>query len=250
MTPSSAAGPLEGRVALVTGGAVRVGRSIALALARAGADVAIHYAHSADQARGAVDEVVSLGRRSVAIRADLTDPETSRQVVEATARSLGGLDLLVHSAANFLRRSLEQTDAAVWDEAMNLNARAGLLLAREAAPLLRARAGRIVFIADLAAYQQYRGYLAHSVSKAAIVALTRALAVELAPAIAVNAVAPGTVLPPEQMPAEELERIVRRIPAGRAGRPEDVASAVLFLATGPAYITGAVIPVDGGRLAV
>ena len=239
--------PLSGRVALVTGAAIRVGRSIALKLAEAGADVAVHYRSSKEDAERVAGEIRSLGRRSEALPADLSDPAQCSELVRSSARLLGGIDLLVHSAANFHRASLAETDARLWDSAMDVNARAGFLLAREAAPMLKERRGRVVLISDLLAAAPPRDYLAHAVSKSAVEGVTRALAVELAPEVSVNAVAPGAVLLPAWMTAEEAERIARKIPLRRIGSPEDVAETVLFLCAGPAFITGQVLRADGGE---
>jgi len=239
--------PLDGKLALVTGGGVRVGRAISVGLAEVGADVAIHYRRSRDEAERAALEVRSGGRRSVTIEGDLAQPEDCRRIVADAVGALGGLDFLVHSAANFQRASLEDTDETLWDSAMDVNARAGFLMAREAAPTLRARRGRIVLVSDFLAESPARNYLAHSVSKAAVEGLVRALAIALAPDVAVNGVAPGTVLPPEGTPAEEVERLARRLPAKRIGSTADVAATVVFLCAGPAFLTGQVIRVDGGR---
>jgi pteridine reductase len=238
---------LAGKTALVTGGGVRVGRAISVGLAAAGADVAIHYRRSRDEAESAALEVRFAGRRSVTIEGDLAQPEDCRRVVADAVGALGGLDFLVHSAANFHRVSLEDTDETLWDSAMDVNARAGFLLAREAAATLRARRGRIVLVSDFLAESPAKNYLAHSVSKAAVEGLVRALAIALAPDVAVNGVAPGTVLPPEGTSAEEVERLARRLPAKRIGAAEDVAATVVFLCAGSAFLTGQVIRVDGGR---
>jgi NAD(P)-dependent dehydrogenase (short-subunit alcohol dehydrogenase family) len=238
---------LAGKAALVTGGAVRVGRAIALALAGAGADVAVHHFSSGARAEETVGAIRALGRRALAIRADLGSPEECRRAVKEAVSGLGTLDLLVHSAANFHRASLAETDERLWDSAMNVNARAGFLLAREAAPMLRERRGRVVLISDFLARDPARHYLAHAVSKAAVEGLVRALAVELAPEVSVNGVAPGTVLVPEGTAPEEAEKLARRVPLRRNGAPEDVAQAVLFLCGGPAFITGQVLAVDGGK---
>ena len=239
--------PLSGKVALVTGGGVRVGRAISLGLAAAGADVAVHYRRSRADAETAAEEVRSAGRRSALIAGDLARPEDCRRVVAEAIAGLGGLDFLVHSAANFHRAPLEETDENLWDSAMDVNCRAGFLLAREAAATLRERRGRVVLISDFLAESPERNYFAHSVSKAAVEGLVRALAVALAPDVPVNGVAPGTVLPPEKTSAEEVERLARRLPAKRIGSAEDVAAAVVFLCSGPAFLTGQVIRVDGGR---
>lgn len=239
--------PLSGKIALVTGAGVRVGRSIALALGNAGADVVLHCRRSREEAEAAALQIEAAGRRAAVVEGDLARPEDCRRVVRESIAALGGLDFLVHSASDFHRASLEETDENLWDSAMDVNARAGLLMAREAAPTLAARRGRVILISDFLAESPARNYLAHSVSKAAVEGLVRSLAVELAPAVAVNGVAPGTVLPPEGTSAEEVERLARRVPAKRIGSAEDVAETVVFLCAGPAFLTGQVIRVDGGR---
>lgn len=239
--------PLDSKIALVTGGGIRVGRAIALALGAAGADVAVHYRGSREGAESAAAEIRAQGRRAVVVSGDLASPEDCRTVVSESAAALGGLDFLVHSASNFHRATLAETDEKLWDSSMDVNARAGLLLAREAAATLRERRGRVVLISDFLAETPARHYLAHSVSKAAVEGLVRALAVELAPEVAVNGVAPGTVLPPEGTTPEEVNRLARIVPARRIGSPEDVAATVVFLCAGPAFLTGQVIRVDGGR---
>jgi pteridine reductase len=239
--------PLAGKAALVTGGGVRVGRAISLGLAAAGADVAVHYRSSRSNAESAAVEIRAAGRRAGIVPGDLAHPEDCRRVVRDSLALLGSLDFLIHSAANFHRAPLEETDETLWDSAMDVNARAGFLLAREAAATLRERRGRIVVVSDFLAESPERNYFAHSVSKAAAEGLVRALAVALAPDVAVNGVAPGTVLPPEGTSPEDVERLARRLPAKRIGSAEDVAATVVFLCAGPAFLTGQVIRVDGGR---
>ena len=239
--------PLAGKTALVTGAGVRVGRAIALALAEAGADVAVHYRGSAGPAEDVARRIRRLGRRAATISADLSRPDDCRALVQAAARELGGVDLLVHSAASFHRESLEETDEAVWGRAMDLNARAGFLMAREAAADLRRRHGRVVLISDFIAETPLKNYLAHSVSKAAVEGLVRALAVELAPEVSVNGVAPGTVLVPDGTAPEVAARWADEALLRRNGDPEDVAATVVFLCAGPAFLTGQVLRVDGGK---
>lgn len=239
--------PLEGRRALVTGAGIRLGRAIALALGRAGADVAVHHRRSLDGAESTAAEIRASGRHAAVLAADLLDPSACRTLVRSAASALGGLDLLVHSAANFHRAPLAETDEAVWDDAMNLNARAALLLAREAAPLLRTGRGRVVLVSDLLAAFPVSGYVAHAASKAAVEGLVRALAIELAPEVSVNGVAPGTVLVPEGTPPDVAARWASDAPLERNGDPSDVAETVLFLCRGPAFITGQIVRVDGGK---
>src|SRR5262249_10224541 len=152
-------------------------------------DIALHYRSSAAEAARTASEIRALGRRAAELSADLAIPDECRDLVRAAATALNGIDFLVHSAASFERVPLEETDESVWDAALAVNARAGLLLAREAAPWLRARRGRVVLISDALARQPVRGYLAHSVSKAAVEGLVRSLALELAPEASVNGIA-------------------------------------------------------------
>jgi pteridine reductase len=238
---------LAGKTALVTGAAVRVGRAIALKLAEAGADIAVHYATSAGEAEAAAAEIRHLGRRAETVGARLERGAECRGLVERVLEVLGRLDLLVHSASNFHRATLAETDEGVWASSMDVNARAGLLLARAAAVELTARKGRIVLISDFLGRDPARNYLAHSVSKAAVEGLVRALAVELAPDVLVNGVAPGNVLVPEGTSPEEAARWASKVPLKRIGEPRDVAEAVLFLCAGPSFMTGHVLRVDGGK---
>ena len=239
--------PLDGKTALVTGAGIRVGRAIALTLAASGADVAVHYRSSKGQAEDVAGAIRGLGRRAAALPADLAAPEECVRLVREAASALGPLDLVIHSASNFHRAPLADTGADVWDSAMDVNARAGFLLVREAAPMLKARRGRVVLVSDFLARSPVRHYLAHAVSKAAVEGLVRALAIELAPEVLVNGVAPGTVLVPEGTTPEEAEKLARRVPLKRNGVPEDVAKTVLFLCAGPDFLTGQVIRVDGGQ---
>jgi pteridine reductase len=238
---------LVGKSALVTGAGIRLGRAVAIALAEAGADVAVHYRSSAAPAEETAAAIRRLGRRAVTLAADLADAAQCEKLARDAMTALGGLDVLVHSAANFHRASLRETDAALWDDAMHVNARAGMLLAREAAPTLAERQGRIVLISDLLATRPERNYVAHATSKAAVEGLVRALAVELAPHVRVNGVAPGTVLVPEGTPEATAARWARQAPLQRNGDPSDVAAAVLFFCTGPDFVTGQILCVDGGK---
>jgi pteridine reductase len=227
--------PRPAPVALVTGAGVRVGRAVALHLARRGWTVAAHY-RSHRPPRGLP-----------ALRADLAAADGPETLARAFRRRFGRLDLLVNSAAGFDERPLRRIDAAAFDAQMDLNARAPLLLVRALAPLLRRSGGSVVNVADVGGgLVPWRGYAAYAASKAALVRLTECLALELAPRVRVNAVAPGTVLFPEAYPAARRRALARRIPLGRAGTAADVAAAVLFLAGAP-FVTGAVLPVDGGR---
>jgi pteridine reductase len=237
-------------VALVTGGAVRIGRAIGGELARSGCDIVVHYHGSVREAKAAVAELRGLGVRAAAIRADLSRPAEIRGLFARALARMGRLDYLIGNAATFRKVPFARTDSRVWDAAMAVNARANFLLARAAAAELRKRRGRIVVITDLAARFAWRDYAAHGVSKAAAEAVVRVLARELAPFVSVNGVAPGTVLPPAGMARSDVDRLRRRIPMARIGSPSDVAEAVRFFCEGPAYVTGQILAVDGGRSTV
>jgi pteridine reductase len=225
----------RGRVALVTGAGVRVGNAIARDLARRGWRVAAHY--RTHRPRGF----------AAALQADLALADGPATLAAAFRARFGRLDLLVNGAATFDALGVEETDAAAFDALMGLNARAPLLLVKALLPLLRRSRGSVVNVADVGGgLVPWRGYAAYAASKAALVRLTECLALDLAPAVRVNAVAPGTVLWPERYPAAMRRTLTARIPLGRAGSPADVAAAIRFLADAP-FVTGAVIPVDGGR---
>jgi pteridine reductase len=223
------------KVALVTGAGVRVGLAVAQDLARHGWRVAAHYHAHAPPAP------------LVPLQADLAAPDGAALLAAAFRRRFRRLDLLVCSAASFEARPLDRIDAAAFDAQMDLNARAPLLLAGALAPLLRRCGGSIVNVADVGGgLVAWSGYAAYAASKAALVRLTECLALELAPEVRVNAVAPGTVLWPDRYPVSRRRALASRVPLRRAGSPDDVAQAVRYLA-GASYVTGVVLPVDGGR---
>jgi pteridine reductase len=238
---------LDGRIALVTGGAHRVGGALALALARAGSDVAIHYHSAESEAEATAAEVERLGRRALLLRADLSDAEAAGALPGEVARALGGLDVLVNSASLFESARLEDVTATAWDRVMAVNVRAPFLLTREAAPQLRAREGVIINIADLAGLQAWPAFPHHGVSKAALIHLTRISARSLAPSVRVNCVVPGTVLPPEDYTEEQVSASVERTVLKRIGSPADVEEAMLFLIRSD-FATGSIVVVDGGRM--
>lgn len=242
-------------VALVTGGAVRVGRAITTTLVRAGYRVWLHYRSSAAAAAELAGELgaACLGTIQGDLAAESARAELARRVCDPTGPAGGRLDLLVSSAASFERgRFLERSDDDL-RRVLEVNLIAPVSLARALAPALTAARGAVVNILDVAALQPWRGYLDHCTAKAALLMATKALAVELAPAVRVNGVAPGVVAWPEEDPrfAEDSEiraRILRAIPLGRIGTPDDVAETVLFLARS-GFVSGQVIAVDGGRMA-
>jgi pteridine reductase len=226
---------MAARIALVTGAGVRVGNAIARELARRGWRVAAHY--RTHRPRGF----------AASFQADLALADGPATLAAAFRARFSRLDLLVNAAAAFDALAVEETDAAAFDAQMDLNARAPLLLVKALLPLLRRSQGSVVNIADVGGgLVPWRGYAAYAASKAALVRLTECLALDLAPEVRVNAVAPGTVLWPEGYPAAMRRTLTGRIPLGRSGSPSDVAAAVRFLADAP-FVTGAVIPVDGGR---
>lgn len=231
--------------AVVTGGAVRVGRAIAERLARAGYDLVLHY-HSSDEAAAATSRrLLDLGAAVETVRADLTRPEEIPLPFEAAESAFGGLDLLVNSAAVFPRSDVLDTTIDEWDRVFALNARAAFFCAQEAAR--RMETGAIVNIVDTGADQAWPGYVPYVASKAALASVTRGLAAAFAPDIRVNAVAPGPVLLPEDADGEADHAAVAELTAlGRVGAPEDVAEAVLYLA-GAEYVTGEILRVDGGQ---
>lgn len=235
------------KTALVTGGAVRVGRAIVVGLARAGYDVLVNYHTSAREAEVVAAEVKNLGRRAAAVRGDVSRKADVDALVAAARREFGRLDLVVNNASLFRRRPVAQITEEEWDRVLAVNLKGPFLLVQEAAPLLRDAGGSVVNLLDLSAFQPWPGYAHHAVSKAGLLHLTRVLARALAPDIRVNAVAPGAVLLPERSAEEERRRSVERTTLGRLGSPEDVVRTVLFLAGSP-YITGEVVVVDGGRM--
>ena len=241
---------LDGRVTLVTGGAIRVGRAIVQALAAEGATMAVHHHGSVDEARSLVAELRSKGLRAEAFRADLTDDAQLGSLVADVERTLGPIQVLVNSAARFTRKPFLDTEAATLDSEWRLNARAPFLLTRAAARgMVERREGVVVNVLDIGGgLVPWRNYSAYCMTKAAMNMLTQVLALELAPHVRVNGVAPGTVLPPESLGPEEREQLRARIPLGRFGSAEDVAQTVRFLIAGPGFITGQVIAVDGGRV--
>jgi len=241
--------PLEGKVVLVTGGAVRVGRAIAEAAGRAGASVAVHFHGSEAAAEEVLRAVRADGNRAARFRADLSDPAAAEPLAAAVEAELGPIACLVNSAAVFERASFTQTPLDVLDRQWAINARGPYLLTQAVARRMLARGGGdVVNVLDIGgALQPWRHYSAYCMTKAAMAGLTRCLALELAPAVRVNGVAPGTVLPPESLDAASLEAIRANIPQQRVGSAEDVARTVLFLLTGPPFITGQIVAVDGGR---
>lgn len=236
---------LAGQVALVTGSAKRLGRAVAQRLAEEGADVIIHYRASTGEAQSAVAEIEKLGRKSYAIAADLTNVAEIKRLFDEAAKQFGRLDILVNSAANFLPSSVVSTTEEIWDASLATNLKAPFFCAQAAAPLLRRTKGTIINFADTGGLLGWPGYIAHSVSKAAVVMLTKVLAKALGPEVRVNAIAPGTVTMPGDPPEWEAD-FTKLAPLRGTGTPSDIADAVVFLVHSK-FMTGQVLVVDGGR---
>jgi len=237
---------LQDKVALVTGAASPIGRAIAAALGRAGANIALHYFRSADAAGEAAEQIRAAGRRAELFRADLADTEQIEAMFDAVAEAFGRLDVLINNAAVFDRTPIETLSREAWDTELAVNARAPALCIRYAAGLMRSAGGAIVNIADIAAERPWAAYPAYCASKAALVALTKSTARALAAEnIRVNAVSPGMIMRPEDISADGENKILAQVPMRRPGRAEDVAEAVLFLLRSD-YITAQNLRVDGG----
>jgi 3-oxoacyl-[acyl-carrier protein] reductase/pteridine reductase len=236
--------PLAGSTALVTGGARRIGRAIALQLAAAGANVAITYRESQPEAEQTVRELASIGVDAFAVRTGLTDAESIRQSVAAVIEEFGQLDILVNNAGIFEAAALEEITPEQWDRMFSTNTRAPFLMAQAAYPHLRATSGRIINIGSLGGSHPWATHAHYCTSKAALHMLSQTMAKAWAPEISVNCVAPGMIVQGEIDPV--YARFAEKTPMRRNGTPEDVAAAVLFFATGPHFITGQLLAVDGG----
>jgi len=240
---------LDGRVALVTGGARRVGAAIVRRLHAAGARVALHYRDSGAEAQELEAELEAARAGSAArLCRDLLEPGAAEALVAEVIDRFGRLDVLVNNASIFYPGKIGRIEPRQWDELVGSNLRAPLFVAQAAAPYLKATCGVIVNITDIHAERPLRGFTVYTVAKAGLAALTRSLALELAPEVRVNAVAPGAIAWPDDGKFDNAERrrIVETTPLGRIGSPADIAQAVHFLATAP-FVTGQTLAVDGGR---
>lgn len=236
---------LAGRVALVTGAGRRVGRALAEALGRAGMRVGVHYHASEQGARETARAIGAAGGDAALFAADLREADACEPLVNRVAEHFGALHVLVNSAASMYRTPVGEITAARWDEIMALNLRAPMLCAQAAARRM-SDGGAIINIADLAGLETWPGYIPHGVSKAGLLHLTRGLARVLAPAVRVNAIAPGTVMLPNDWSERDGERLRRTTPLARDGSPDDVVGAMLYLLSAE-YVTGETVIVDGGR---
>jgi pteridine reductase len=238
----------EDRVALVTGGARRVGRAFCLALARAGAHVVLNYRTSRQAADETAAELRALGVKVLPFQADISQPDQVEAMVEAARQQLGRIDIVINSAALFERTPFPDAPVETWRRVLDVNLTGPFVVARAVAPLMLAQGeGVIINVVDIMAFRRSRTYVAHGVSKAGLKALTETLAVLLAPTVRVNAVMPGPVLPPPDYTPEQIEYVAGRTLLKRWGSPDDVARGALFLIEND-YITGHMLAVDGGEL--
>jgi NAD(P)-dependent dehydrogenase (short-subunit alcohol dehydrogenase family) len=237
---------LSGKTILVTGAAKRLGRAIALAAAENGADVAITYRESERESRMVLRELARRGVEALAVRCDVTNEMSVREMVKEVAAVLGGIDVLVNNAANYETVEFEKLTVGQWDAMFASNTRGPFLVSREALPYLRKRRGRIVNMGSLGGLRPWATHAHYCSSKAAVHMLTKVMAKALAPEIAVNAVAPGMIELGENSAAAFMKRMAKQTPMRRNGTAEDIAAAVMFFATAPSFITGQVLAVDGG----
>lgn len=235
---------LTGKTALVTGAAKRIGRSIALALAEHGANVAITYLGSQAEAEDTVRSLAAFEVDAMAVRCDLRDPESISQTVDAVVEEFGGIDVLVNNAGSFASEALENISVEQWDAMFATNTRAPFLMAKAAHPHLRAARGRIINLGSLGGLHPWATHGHYCTSKAAMHMLSKTMAKAWAPEISVNCIAPGMIVTGEVDKA--YEQFARKTPMQRNGSAEDVAAAAVFFATAPHFITGQVLTVDGG----
>jgi len=241
---------LAGRVALITGSR-RIGAVVATELARRGTDIALVFRRSRTEAEETADSLRAIGRRVVLVQADLSDPESCERIVDETVDALGRLDVLINMASRYVSKPIDDLTVEDWNAQLDLDLRAAWLCARAAVPhMRRLRGGRIINFSDWVARSgrpRYTGYLPYYVAKAGIIALTEALALELAAdQILVNAIAPGPIVAPENTSDEEFASVERATPLGHWGGETEIAKAVIGLIDSD-FITGETIRVDGGR---
>jgi|SRR5579875_996131 len=240
---------LNGKVALVTGAARRVGQAIAFALAQRGATVAVHHRMSGNEANATVAQIRAAGGKAWPYMADLQHVVQIEAMIGHIEKDLGRLDILVNSASIFYRKAIAEVTEQDWDANLDINLKAPFFLAKSASAIMRRNgAGKIVNIGDWAGIRPYNNYLPYTVSKAGLIGLTKALAKALAPEVQVNCLALGPVLPPEGYDEAEVQRLARFTLTGRLGTPQDVVEGVLFFCEGSDFATGSTLVLDGGRL--
>jgi len=237
---------LAGKNVLITGGALRLGRACALALAEAGANVAITFRHSGKEAARTVNEIQKFKVKAIALPCDVTDELSVKEAVHDAATQLGALDILVNNAANYETVEFSKITLKQWDDIFASNTRGPFLVSREALPYLKKRKGKIINMGSLGGLRAWAERAHYCSSKAAVHMLTKAMAKALAPEIAVNCVAPGMIDLGEKAAAEFMRKMAKQTPMRRNGTGDDIAAAVLFFATAPHFITGQIMAVDGG----
>ncbi len=240
---------LDGKVALVTGAAKRVGAVLVRALHRAGADVVVHYRGAGNEAEGLRDELETARAGSVMlVRADLRDPQAPASLVAEAVDRWGRLDVVVNNASTFYPTKIGEVTDESWDDLLDINLRAPFFLVQAAAPHLSVTEGSVVNLVDIYADRPLQGFSVYNIAKAGLVMMTRSLARELGPRVRVNAVAPGPILWPEEGSTEKTQRmIINRTALKRQGHPDDLAAAMLYFVRDAPYVTGQVLAVDGGR---
>lgn len=238
---------IEGATALITGAGRRIGRAIALRLADQGADIVVHCNRSIDEARQLADKIQAVGRKASVVSADQSNWRAVRDASKKAWDEFGGIDILVNNASIFRRTPLSEVTEESWNRIIDINLKGPFAFARYLGPMMKERGrGKIINLTDIGAEHVWPGYIPYCISKAGVLALTRGLARALAPEVQANAVAPGAILWPEDASEEHKERVLRNVPLGRAGSPEDIARAVCFFIEND-YVTGTCMPVDGGR---
>jgi pteridine reductase len=246
--PQFEARPLEGKAALITGAARRIGAELARTLHGAGLDLVVHYRSSGAEARALADRLNATRPRSVVtMQANVLETGALARLAADASAAFGRLDVLVNNASSFFATPLGKIEERQWDDLIGTNLKAPLFLAQAVAPALKTTSGLIINLVDIHGVRPLRGYAVYSIAKAGLINLTRALARELAPEVRVNAVAPGPVMWPDSLDPGLREEIISRTLLKRAGSPLDVARAVLFFAQDAPYVTGQILAVDGGR---
>lgn len=239
---------LKGKVALVTGAAVRLGRTIALTLAREGAGVVVNYNTSQKQADQVVKEITRLKSKAIAIKADISRAEDVHRLVDRAVREFQRIDLLINNAGIFVRAPLKELTEEIWDRTLNTNLKGPFLVSQKVAEvMLPQKSGKIINVSSLGGIRAWPSYMHYCASKAGVIMLTKCLALALAPYIQVNSIAPGTGFFPEDFTDKQREKIIAKIPLKKLGSAQEIADLVVFLATNSEFITGQTFVVDGGR---
>ncbi|MFC1562917.1 SDR family NAD(P)-dependent oxidoreductase [candidate division KSB1 bacterium] len=240
---------IKDKVILVTGSAKRVGKCIALTLAKKGANVIVNYSTSEEDAKLVTEEIKKLGVNSTAIKADISKADEVKSMIEKIIKEFGSIHVLVNNAAVFFKTPFKTLSEKDWDINIDINLKGTFLCSKYAADvMLKQKEGKIINTGDWSGIRPYTDYIPYCVSKAGVIALTKALAKTLAPDIQVNCILPGPIIFPDDFSEDEKKQIISAIPLKKIGSPEDIAATVLFLIEGSDFITGGMYAVDGGRL--